>query len=67
MLDTLKSRAFLVPCATILAAYIVLISLTFDSRVHCQEDEIVAWDGDAHTVCVNLDEIDEYYETTFPL
>ncbi len=34
-------------------------------HVTCFEDEVVAWDGDRHTVCVNLDEIDEYYHITF--
>lgn len=33
--------------------------------VKCYEDEVIAWDGDAHTVCVNLDEIDAYYEERF--
>lgn len=48
----------LMACFLIVA---VLAAFHGHDKLRCQEDEIIAWDGDRHTVCVNLDEVDAYY------
>ena len=46
--------------ATAAAALLGLLALSTAApeRVRCFEDEVVVWDGDAHTLCVPLDSID---------
>lgn len=44
---------------------LVAIAIPGTTGYNCFEDEVVAWDGDAHTRCINIDDVDAYYERTF--
>lgn len=49
-------------CVLMTAVVVLFVAhLLSGLSLGCQEDEVVAWDGDRHTVCVNIDELAEHY------
>ena len=49
-------RSLATAAAAVLLGLLAL-STAAPERVRCFEDEVVVWDGDAHTRCVPLDDI----------
>ena len=49
-------RSLATAAAAVLLCLLALSTAT-PERIRCFEDEVVVWDGDAHTQCVPLDDI----------